>query len=346
MTPDHEPAAQPRGQGAPVKANRAAQIHSVRKHEFAMLRELIHKGQGTTTGKVLAGLRSQTIRNKPATAETLDKINAIEEQLEKLWRARATTAESTFLGSASTQPQATNAGAASAALAAVPAPAAPAPAAQTAAPVSIPIGPTVVAARPWLPPTPAIALPQASKPESKEKTVSFDSVLLEAAQSFAQGEDDAAEYLLLQAIGQSQSPHTQTRYWALALLDIYRTHAEPSRFDWAVLEFVHWWYGKTPQWSLAPAKPTPWMLRGRLQGPHAIDLPEVDATAQLSRISIDCTGLLGIDAAATKALRHWLRRAQARQHAVHFDGVNLMVAALWEHLGLAEAAQWQLRPLP
>ena len=109
MTPNQEPPAQRPVSGAlakPSRTERAAQIHSVRRHEFAMLRELINKGQGSTSGKVLAGLRSQAVRNKPPSAETLDKINAIEEQLEQLWRSKVTTVQSTLLGKTSNPPDA------------------------------------------------------------------------------------------------------------------------------------------------------------------------------------------------------------------------------------------------
>lgn len=337
MTPSPETPAQPQGAVAPTKSNRAAQIHSVRKHEFAMLRELIHKGQASHSGKVLAGLRGQAIRNKPPTAETLDKINAIEEQLEQLWRSRVTTAQSTLLGATPTAPQNTTARPS----------AASAPPAQEPQPMAnAPMHTSSLASGPRLPQASAVEKRQTDLPESRGKPLTFDAVLLEAARLFGQADDGAAEQVLLQAIHQSQFPHSQTRYWALALLDIYRTHAETARFDWAVLEFVQWWSGKTPHWALATAPATPWKLQGRLQGPHALDLPEVDANAQVSRLKIDCTGLLGIDAAASKALRHWLRRAQVRNYAVHFEGVNLLVAALWEQIGMDDAAQWQLRPLP
>lgn len=338
MTPNQEPPAQRPVSGAlakPSRTERAAQIHSVRRHEFAMLRELINKGQGSTSGKVLAGLRSQAVRNKPPSAETLDKINAIEEQLEQLWRSKVTTVQSTLLGKTSNPPDAA-------------ADLAPQPLQALA---QVPLGPTPTtqaprSTNPWPPVSPSASPPRTAKPESPEQGVTLDPVLLAAARLFAQEDDIQAERVLLEALAQSQFPHTHARNWALALLDIYRTHAEPSRFDWAVLEFVQWWNAKTPQWKPAPAKAAVCKLQGRLQGPYALDLPEVDAAAQETHLAIDCTGLLGMDWAACKALRHWLRRAQARNHVVHLAGVNLMVAALWEQIGLAETAQWQLRSLP
>ena len=338
MTPSPEPHAQAQGPGTTIKSSRAAQIHSVRKHEFAMLRELIHKGQGNTTGKVLAGLRSQAVRNKPPSAQTLEKINAIEEQLEQLWRSRVTTVQSSILGAPSVPPST---------VADASAPAAP------AAPVTAQGGSNQAAAAPAPRSVKAIAAPttSTSKPlvaphAGKESTTAFDPVLLSAARAFAQNDDAQAERVLLDALAQSQFPHVHARNWALALLDLYRTHSDPARFDWAVLEFVQWWNGKTPHWSAANTTAAPWQLQGRLQGPHALELPEVDAALQETRLSIDCTALLGMDAAASKALRHWLRRAQARNYVVQFEGLNLMVAALWEQIGLADAAPWQLRPLP
>lgn len=332
MTPSPETPAQ--GPGTTMKSSRAAQIHSVRKHEFAMLRELIHKGQGNTSGKVLAGLRSQAVRHKPPSAQTLEKINAIEEQLEQLWRSRVTTVQSGGLG-APTVSQNT-------------APDAPA----ATGPTTVQGQASPMVATPASPFDKRSALLRASTstplvaPSTKDPAAIFDPVLLSAARAFAQNEDAQAERVLLDALAQSQFPHAHTRNWALALLDLYRTHSDPARFDWAVLEFVQWWSGKTPQWTTADAKPTPWKLQGRLRGPSALELPEVDAAVQETRLSIDCTALLGMDAAASKALRHWLRRAQVRNHVVQFEGLNLMVAALWEQIGLAEAAPWQLRPLP
>ena len=341
MTPGDTPNAGAGGNAKaldPVSQKRAiaSKLRGARKREFAMLRERMREGENTPN--TVAGIRGRAVRDRPASNQTLEKIERIGAHLESLW----------------------NPGAAK--------PAAPTPSApvEQTKPKSAPppeASPSKLAPSTWssdslwnkpisqlldtgplsmllqLPtstpaPTEAPAAPQAAD-------WSKDPFAQEIAALFALGKYTAVQTLLLSRLD-PDSERDPASYWqVLCLLDTYRLLDDMDGFDDTVLAFVHWWNGLTPSWDRsAPAdKASPWVLLGDIKGANGLKLPELDRSETLQKIDIDCSALRHIDQAASKALLQWLGRAKTRNYEVSLNTPSALMALLWSTMDMEKAAQ-------
>jgi len=341
MTPGDTPNAGAGGNAKaldPVSQKRAiaSKLRGARKREFAMLRERMREGQNTPN--TVAGIRGRAVRDRPASNQTLEKIERIGAHLESLW----------------------NPGAAK--------PAAPTPSAsvEPTKPKSEPppeASPSKLAPSTWssdslwnkpisqlldpgplsmllqlpnsTPATPAEPVPPEAADWTKEPFAQ------EIAALFALGKYTAVQTLLLSRLD-ADGERNPASYWqVLCLLDTFRLLDDMDGFDDTVLAFVHWWNGLTPSWDTpAPAnKASPWALQGDIKGANGLKLPELDRSEKLQKIEIHCSALRHMDSPAVKALLQWLGRAKTRNYEVSLSAPSALVALLWRTMDVEKAAQ-------
>ncbi len=341
MTPGDTPNAGAGGKAKaldPVSQKRAiaSKLRSARKREFAMLRDRMREGENTPN--TVAGIRGRAVRDRPASNQTLEKIERIGAHLESLWNPAAAkpAAPTPSAPVAQTKPKS-----------APPPEASPSKLAPSTwssdslwnKPISqlLDTGPLNMLLQ--LPtsipvPTEAPAAPQAAD-------WSKDPFAQEIAALFALGKYTAVQTLLLSRLD-PDSERDPASYWqVLCLLDTYRLLDDMDGFDDTVLAFVHWWNGLTPSWDTsAPAdKASPWVLLGDIKGANGLKLPELDRSETLQKIDIDCSALRHIDQAASKALLQWLGRAKIRNYEVSLNTPSALMALLWSTMDMEKAAQ-------
>jgi len=223
------------------EADRLRHMLLVRKQEFAYLRGVLRDEQGQNSDNVMGGFPASNAIGVRARDETLKKIAAVEAQLESLWVASHAKppADAPALHPAQTADAAAGAG---------------------------------VRQRPQdrpLAPPPALPLMvergvQWDQDGSADSSAAprwdaifalagSDETVVAAAVLFAHGKFDQAVDQLLAALTAKPARDEQTLALALCLLEVLRAKGDQHRFDWAVLEYVEYWNGVTPQWHSDPA---------------------------------------------------------------------------------------------
>jgi ABC-type transporter Mla MlaB component len=339
MTPGDTPTAGTDGNALdPVSQKRAiaSKLRGVRKREFAMLRERMREGENTPN--TVAGIRGRAVRDRPASSQTLEKIERIGVHLESLWNPGALK------------------------------PAAPSPSAnvaQPATPSATPteVSPSQLAPNTWastslwsqpisqlLDPGPLSVLlnlpsstpaPSAAPPAHASMYWIDDPVMKEIASLLALGKYPAVQTLLMSSLDPNSARSPSTYLQALILLDTYWLLGDMDGFDDAVLAYVHWWNGLTPSWEgTAPADTSsPWILQGDIRGANGVNLPELDHSETTQKIDIDCSALRHMDRPAVKALLQWLGRAKTRNYEVSLSAPSALMALLWSTMDIEKAAQ-------
>ena len=307
----------------------ASKLRGARKREFAILREHMRKGEHTPS--MVAGMRGQAVRERPASDQTLKKIDRIGAHLEALWNP----------GAAKPTTKATLAQAAK------PAPATSANQLEpsTWIPTNLVIPPLSQLADPGplsllldLPSHPLA--PPAATETAQSPLWHADPLMRELAGLLALGKYPAVQKLLLSALD-PQSERTWAKHaQALILLDTYRFLADMDGFDDTVLAYVHWWNGLAPSWDLPAASDAayPWVLEGTIHGASGLVLPELDWSHAPQKIDIDCSALRHMDLQATKALLQWLESAKKRNYEVILNAPSPLVYLVWSTLDLEKFA--------
>ena len=247
--PDPVDATEPWRDNSPeaTDADRLRHMLLVRKQEFAYLRGVLRREQGQGTDHVMGGFPAGNAKGARARDETLKKIAAVEAQFESLWVASHANrpADSPALVSAPAQiaDAATAAG--------VPQNSKGRPLALSQAlPLMVKRGVQ------WDQDGPADTV-AALRWHGVLESAASDETLVAAAVLFAHGKFKQASDQLLEALKAKPERHEQTFALALCLLEVLRATGDQHHFDWAVLEYVEYWNGVTPQWhsDASPDKP-------------------------------------------------------------------------------------------
>ena len=301
-------------------SDRARILRVTRQREFANLR--VHMGavQGVST---VAGLRSQTVRDKSLSRLALEKIDRIGAHLENHWSPEVAKAAPNAV-------QAT------------------APRLETAA---LPESPSSLA---QLPETaihqsaqaPMLTLPNDALAASHELPAqdpmawASDPTLGEVALLCLQAKDAAAQSRLRAALTMQTERTPLAYHQALVLLEICRLQGDMASFDDTVMEYVHWWNDTPPLWKVKPAPnaQSSWYLQGDLQDADSLQLPELDVSQDVKDLTIDCTALLRMNQQAARALLGWLRRARLRSYALRLETSSVLVYLQWTITGMEKFA--------
>ena len=220
----------------------------VRKQEFAYLRGVLKREQGPGTDHVMGGFPAGNAKGARARDETLKKIAAVEAQLESLWVASHANRPADPPAPVSAPTQIADA----AATAGVP---------QRPKDYSLALPPAlpfmVKRGVQWDQDEPADTV-AALRWHGVLESAASDETLVAAAVLFAHGKFKQASDQLLEALKAKPERQQQTFALALCLLEVFRAKGDQRRFDWAVLEYVEYWNGVTPQWhsDAAPDNPS------------------------------------------------------------------------------------------
>lgn len=186
-----------------------------------------------------------------------------------------------------------------------------------------------------------------------------DPLLAQAAQAFAQGQDEAAERALRQLM--VQAPQSlSARVAAMALLDFFHARGEFEAFDEFAAEFAERFGTPVPRWpseaaassdpsEQPPAAPVPfdiWVCPLFLDG-QAVATLEQALAGPHSVKWLDWTGLLSADLPAAEALLEQVQGLRRRVLQLHFVGAAVLRRRLKASTpsGRSEndAVWWQLR---
>ncbi|BAO81869.1 Tfp pilus assembly protein FimV [Serpentinimonas raichei] len=186
-----------------------------------------------------------------------------------------------------------------------------------------------------------------------------DPLLAQAAQAFAQGQDEAAERALRQLM--VQAPQSlSARVAAMALLDFFHARGEFESFDEFAAEFAERFGTPVPRWpseaaassdpsEQPPAAPVPfdiWVCPLFLDG-QAVATLEQALAGPHSVKWLDWTGLLSADLPAAEALLEQVQGLRRRVLQLHFVGAAVLRRRLKASTpsGRSEndAVWWQLR---
>lgn len=188
-----------------------------------------------------------------------------------------------------------------------------------------------------------------------------DPVLAQAAQAFAQGQDDAVERALRDRM--VQAPQSlSARVAAMALLDFFHARGEFEAFDEFAAEFAERFSTPVPRWPsesaaslgaseqprAAHALPDVWVCPLFLDG-QAVATLEQALAGPHSVKWLDWTGLLSADLPAAEALLVLVQGLRQRALELHFVGAAVLRRrlkastpsgrsendAVWWHLRLA-----------
>jgi ABC-type transporter Mla MlaB component len=298
-------------------------LRASRQREFAMLREHMYAGQNSSN--VLAGLRHRAVRDKSATVHALEKIERIGAHLENLWNPPLEKAKA---------PPAPAALPDQSALHAVEPPA--------VEPASTPAPTVTPVTGESLPEALLLTVPEISymSAESNELSWTTDPKLQEAARLCLNGQELAAQTLLQSTLDPLSERTRLAFHQALMLLEVCRLLGDMATFDDVVMEFVHWWNGLPPHWEPieAPMASATLRLRGDLRGHASVELPELAASDNNSKLAIDCNGLWRLDQPAASALLAWLRKAQAGNYTIRLETGSVLVYLQWTITGIEKFA--------
>lgn len=331
--PPTERATAPLLQGQDQRAI-AAKLRAARKREFAMLRERMRDMENAPSK--VAGVRSRVARDQSVNSQTLEKIERIGARLEALWNpaaARAATppAQSPLTTQAHSP---TTTGAATSLM-----PSAWSDASVWAQPLTELLSLESTAPMLQIPGATATATTQAPGVDLPSLWAK-DPLMAEIAQRLALQEFAAVQTLILATLNPSKAREPTSHLQVQILLETYRLQDDVDAFDHAVLEYVHWWQGETPQWQRrrGSASGTEWVLKGRLAGATALQLPELDKGEQKQEIHIECSDLQAMDGKAAKALGQWLNRASSRNYTITLEAPPAPVYLQWVTLGFEKSA--------
>jgi ABC-type transporter Mla MlaB component len=336
MTPGQssKPGASASGQASDPAAQKraiASKLRSARKREFAVLRERMREGENLPN--TVAGIRGRAVRDRPASNQTLEKIERIGAHLESLWNpgaAKPAAAPPAPVEQAKALPEAS------------PSTLAPNTWSSTSLwskPLSQLVDPGPLSMLLDLPASPVAPAAAPSEPEAAPSA--NDAFLQEIIGLFALGKFEAVQTMLLSVLDPDSERTSKAYLQALCLLDTYRLLGDMDGFDDTVLAFVHWWNGLTPTWALAPSagKPSAWVLQGEIKGINGLTLPELDRSETTQTIEVDCSALRYMDQAASKALQQWLGRAKTRNYEVCLHAPSALMYLLWGSMELGKLAQ-------
>jgi hypothetical protein len=301
-------------------SDRARILRVSRQREFANLRFHMGSVQGVNT---VAGLRSQTVRDKSISRKALEKIDRIGAHLENHWSpVEAKTAPITVPAAVSGSDA-----------------------------VRLPEPPSNLAK---LPETvihksveaPMLALPNRAKavshklPAQSPMGWASDPTLGEVALLCLQRKEAAAQSRLRAALATKNERTPLAYHQALLLLEICRLQDDMASFDDTVVEYVHWWNDTPPLWEVKPEPRAQsfWHLQGDMQDADSLQLPELDLSQEVKNLTIDCTALLRMDQQAAKALLGWLQRAQLCNYALHMETSSVLVYLQWTVTGMEKFA--------
>ncbi len=221
-------------------ADRLRHMLLVRKQEFAYLRGVLQGEQGQNADNVMGGFPASNAKGARARDETLKKIAAVEAQLESQWVASHAKrpADAPALRPTQVADPATTAGV---------------PQRPQDRPLALPPALPLMVER-------GVQWDQDGSADSSAaprwdaifELAGSDETLVAAAVLFAHGKFDQAVEQLLEALMAKPAGEEQTLALALCLLEVLRAKGDRHRFDWAVLEYVEYWNGVTPQWRSDP----------------------------------------------------------------------------------------------
>lgn len=326
MSPADTPEARPSEPQNPVNPQRAiaGKLRAARKREFAMLRERMRELENTPSK--VAGVRGRAARDQAANNQTLEKIERIGARLEALWNPAAASDNAPAATAALTtqMPDTVAAGANTSLM-----PSAWSDASVWAQPLT-----ELLSLEPAMPmlEIPAMAPTPAQTPHHALATVwAQDPLMKEIAQHLAQQRHTVVQTLILAALDANKARDPSGHLQAQILLESYRLVDDVDAFDQAVLEYVHWWQGVTPQWQRRRGKQSgpEWVLQGRIEGTSAMALPELDISAQAQTIHIECSQLQYMDSKAAKALSQWLARASKRNYHIILEAPSAPLYLQW-----------------
>ncbi len=252
--PDPVDATEPWRDNSPeaTDADRLRHMLLVRKQEFAYLRGVLKREQGQDADHVMGGFPAGNTKGARARDETLKKIAAVEAQLESLWVASHAKrpADAPALASAQVADAAPTAGV---------------PQRPQERPLALPPALPLMVKRgvQWDQYEPADTV-AALRWHGVFESAASDETLVAAAVLFAHGKFKEASDQLLEALKAKPERQEQTFALALCLLEVLRAMGDQDRFDWAVLEYVEYWNGVTPQWrsDAAPQHPSTQTTKG------------------------------------------------------------------------------------
>ncbi len=190
----------------------------------------------------------------------------------------------------------------------------------------------------------------------------------EAAVAFANGDVASAEASLLELLAQhAAEPDRQQAVW-LVLFDLYRAADLGDRFALQAIDFVARVGRSAPLWfSLSagwPAQAAPNVdgltavqpelaeasvpdcsllgsgLAGCIDSDAAVWLAALESRARPGvPLVIDCSGLIRVDFAAAGAVLNWSAHMQAKGYLLRFDQLHRLVAVFFAMIGIHEHAQ-------
>lgn len=169
-----------------------------------------------------------------------------------------------------------------------------------------------------------------------QEGVSSSPLFDQACMDFANGNDQAAEGALLEAISGSPDRKLENEFW-LALFDLYRAGGDMQRFEALVVDYVDRFQSSAPSWGVvAPAKAAAKLGNGSAGSFAALgefDGAQARALLQLARsgassMSLDFSALTAAVAGAQQALAEALKVLNAASGCdIELAGIDHLLEA-------------------
>ncbi len=128
-----------------------------------------------------------------------------------------------------------------------------------------------------------------------QEGVSSSPLFDQACMDFANGNDQAAERALLEAISGSPERKLENEFW-LALFDLYRAGSDMQRFEALVVDYVDRFQSSAPSWGAAAGSPSPAHPAGTAAGGGSFTaLGELDAAQARSLLALARSGAAQVE---------------------------------------------------